>query len=242
MTFHLQIPALIALYGVVFSATALAQEQTPTLPTGPLILKRAPAHIKWEIQIRNQATAAETGKNDGAKNTATNKITVIKTPGLTYEETVSMGHIVSRRWHRGETNILLLDEAGPFIAIQASSRPPELAGKFHSGDFEGFEWISPKTFRGIKKLPQGEFLEFIDEVPPSSASSAEPVALPEQAPVSTTALVDATTRLPVLWKRGDEARIYRFSQVDQAPPFPEQVQQLFKINETAQPPGRALRP
>ena len=234
---------------VIAMMRAAMHAQTPApLPSGPL-LNRAPQDTKWEITFQYgseppcHGDSAQPGKAIGM-DIRKLKITVTKTPALVYEEVLTIGGNLTRHWRKGNLEVVQVGKSGPFVIIDSLDDKNALRSSNQKTDFPDFGWISASNYRGTKTLPSGECLAFSDEVPelPDAGLSPELFPLPKSPPATTTALINAKTRLPVLWKRGDVTQTYHFSPASRVPEVPMEAQYLFALNQAAPAPGRPLRP
>jgi hypothetical protein len=226
----------------------------PIAPEGPL-LNHVPENYRWEISFRygskadpqDNAVPVEKAQGSGPamlRDGRRTKIIGIKTPGISYEETLTRDGERSRRWRRGNVEIVQLSRNGPFAVADAASSLDLLASGYGGHDFPDVNWVSKKSFIGIEKTNEIEHLVFQEKV----AVKVDAVILDldlRNEPVEgflTTVWVDLQSRLPLKWNRGEETRTFRYAPTTSVPEIPEPVRQLFAFNETPVKPARVLRP
>lgn len=229
--------------GFLFSQSAPAEPAA--LPSGPLFRNRAPEMASWTISRRLGEPKAEEA---GAVEKEDPVFAVAKT-GKIYRVIVTDDRGVAQEvWSDGTlVAVVPSGEGVAQLVAPAADRDSvnPLYQNFARADFDGFEWISAKNFRGARKVQDRECLVFLETfrtrlepVPGENGAIRESVEERE-------ACIDAATRLPVSLKNANGTFIYRF----QTPPatmqaLPASVAALVEKRRQIERSltGRAVKP
>lgn len=223
--------ALLLFTALFFSCLVHAQEPEaqPTpypLPKGPL-LARAPEFSQWVIYFNPQkkkaaALASATPPPGGPAEVK--QITVTKTRTIYHEETLDTLGRKRESWRVGPLQIVTLPGTKTWTILDPSSfgaggADPTLYTDYSKTDFPGLEWVSAKNYVDVKKVMGLDCIVCksgaAPAAPPQSQASLSPAADAGRNAPEMTACMDLTTRLPVVFLRGEETRVYQF--VDLAP-------------------------
>ena len=188
-------------------------------PTGPL-LNRAPKFSQWTLSYAYPKTKDSDSSPPSAPlppgvPLPPLQATVTKTDRFYHELIVDTGHGKSEEWFDG-TTAAFLQAGNPHFSIGGSPTPGSNFTDFSKQDFDYLDWISLKTFAGVKKVNGQDCLVF------QQGSGSD----------TTTAYINAETRLPVRIESSDSTCDYVFgtpsvtSQV-----FPEEVQKALAYNQ-----------
>lgn len=212
---------LILQVGILFGQETPAGVGAP--PSGPLFRNRAPEMSTWTVSRRLGEVSPGTGNEAASIDAGDVVLKVVKT-GKIYRASVGDG--------RGRTHEVWSD--GSIVAVEADGgadaqfvAPPAdhdavnpLYQSFARADFDGFEWIASKNFRGTRKVQDRECLVFSETVrtllepaPGEKGPGRESVEERE-------ALIDAASRLPVILRNANGIFTYQFL------PPPETMQAL----------------
>jgi hypothetical protein len=127
--------------------------------------------------------------------TATISIRMTKTENIYHEEILSANGTKREIWHIGDLQIDPVANSEELAVYDPSSFPhpggkplynPEYYTDYSQSDFPGLQWLSPRTYLGVEKIKDTEYLVFRQGPAPTSTSN-----------VSTTVLIDPQTHLPV---------------------------------------------
>lgn len=188
----------------------------------PLVQKRAPVFSSWVVTAGGQPAnnpgephAPRPGNQptqSGDPKAYATTFTITKT-GKIYH--VVFADAQGQTWNLWSTGGIVANvpagggDAGFIAPPPTPYQKSPLYVNFPNTDFEGFDWITPENFRGIKDFMGQQCLVFsstVTEVSPESDSSGAAVKTSE----NRTAYVDAESRLPVAVINSNGLTTFRF--------------------------------
>jgi len=200
----------------VLSLTPALQAQTsalPPLPPGPLIQPRAPDFAEWVI------TKKAGSLDDTASNSNTGPATQGAAASPSIQETVTKTHDVIRVvrldtakrpwtiWCQGAQEYMIWPDGkscGLVTQSPTAFAPNPFYIDFSTSDFSGFEWISPKTYTGIKSYQGIKCIVFQTGAGLQNDSGGSPTTSKK------IAYVDFNSRLPLALQSGVEEHLYEW--------------------------------
>ena len=243
---------ILTLY-CVLGLTSVLRAQTdsdgpPPLPSGPLIQIRAPDFAEWVITKKvGSISDSNSGSNtspDAPSATATESTqdTVTKTHNVVRVVRLDTRKLPWTIWCHGAQEYMIWPDGKSCAQLTPGQKdlpPNPFYIDFSASDFSGFEWISPRTYTGIKSYQGSKCMVF------QTASSLPNDSGVPSTPTKQIAYIDFTSRLPVALQSGGEEYLYKWH----APPqellsFPSKVQALIDagIKAQRQMAQKAVRP
>ncbi|MBE2203416.1 MAG: hypothetical protein IAE94_03610 [Chthoniobacterales bacterium] len=222
------------LLSLLSAGVAFAQQPVP--PAGPL-LKRAPDFSSWIVTFSVSRTPGTEPDPAAGELPPLRKIQVVKTGDIRHAVLVDAEGRRTEMWAAPGIQAFLRPDWKEPLLTDGVNAFDALFVNFSTSDFPGFEWISPRNFRGVEKAGNRECLVFQDKVAHADATTGE--AAPMQM-----AFVDLSTRLPVKLDNGGEIANYRFENPPTARLIvpPDVVSAIearaARIRETARRPAR----
>lgn len=217
---------------LAWSADPARVTNLPPLPPGPL-LKRTEAFSIWQITYTyaadKEAKAHASPSPGEAKSPGAipqypeSKITqlpaVPRTITITRTKPLWLAETIDVKGHKlvdcsdGQQEYMKLPAMTSATLFQTGFTGERDLINFGSVDFPDLEWVSAKTFAGIKQLGSASYLIFTQD--------------------DMTAWIDLESRLPVQWQKGSESRTFL-----QLPPpsgmlvFPPEILKLMALTKT----------
>ena len=205
---------------LAFFALPAAAQNTPAtaqLPSGKLPAQ-VPDYCRWVVSYQYQKTASPSpaarpspGKPDPSDKRIA-RISVVKTEKIVSQCTEWMSGQRSESWLVNKFLFERNPASREFSSTLADHRDVGFE-PVQTGDFPEFSWIQATNFKGQELWQGRRVLLFQKENSATSNGSS-----------STTALIDAENRLPVLFQTGEERRLYEFSILPKAiQPLPPEI-------------------
>ena len=201
----------LALAGAL-CAQALAQSSdTVPFPAGP-VLAKAPNFAKWTMTITStpKATAGSSAGSPSTETKATTQaiVTTTKTFPIRLVVTSDAKRGTSTIWCVGSSEVIQNQQfQKPFVSTSGNQGFVD----FSHCDFPELEWITEANYVGLEKSGEGQALLFRTKIVlhgrGQTASDHIEIDIPCEAKI------DAQTRLPMSFQKGDEMFTYKFDQV-----------------------------
>jgi hypothetical protein len=175
---------------LVASAALRAADPAPEpAPPGPL-LKKAGEICAWQIVYKYESKHAP-GTNNLFLTMAPRKVTFTRTRALWIAVTEDLGGNVLTQCSDGLQEFVLgtRQEAPIFCPVEEDGKRTPFLVDFGAGDFPDLDWVSAATFKKTTELGGRSALFFQKD--------------------DVSAWVDEETRLPLLWKRPGESRVFQ---------------------------------
>lgn len=211
----------------VMTLTLCAQDsEKQPLPPGPLIQKRAPDYSQWTIKVapRPDKPKAEPVKNDAAPGKEEKPywgemVSITKTENIMLRRTMDAQGQTWNTWCIEDFQTTISPDEKSLM-MQSRSLDPNVPASnyedYSQTDFPGFEWVSAKSYAGIK-LINGKKCILFQGKGRSDVEGKDGGDL--------MAYINLETRYPVALIIGNDCRTYEF----QAPPQTKlQIPQILK--------------
>ena len=196
----------LSLVIMFFAPSARGQDTAAALPPGPFP-SPAPAFSQWVVTFsypEDKSNSLGANSSSGDLSARVRLITTTKTGEIIHEEIANGTGVKTNDWYVGSS--LYFKGAGATLWGEQTSGKSSPFVAFPANGFRGLDWITREGYVGTVAFAGHPCLAFVLGAPPKIDLS-DPSQLDS---LSTYALLDAQTLLPVKVQLGGSTRFYQF--------------------------------